>query len=486
MSSIKKNLSLQTAYQILSACTPLITAPYLARRLGAEQLGVFSYTTSIVTYFVMFAMLGTINYGTRCIASAKGNRQNLNKVFSGIFWLQVISSLISTMAYVVYLLVFCRDNQLIALLQGIALLACFADINWLFFGVEEFQITVTRNIIIKIATVGLILLLVNKESDLWLYTVIMLGGTLLSNAILFFYLPRYVSFTRVSWKEIMEHLVPNLVLFVPLLAMSVYHTMDKTMLGKLSTYEQSGFYYNSDKIVQIPLLVINGIGTVMLPRMSALLTENKQKEADGLFLLTLEGVAVLGIAMACGIAAVAKEFIPFFFGAGYEPCIIITIVFTPLFLIKGWSIIIRTQYLIPMQMEKEFTKSVVGGAIVNLVFNFMLIPLYGALGAAVATVIAELIACILQFVSMKGRSLAFGSLFRKTGIYLAIGLLMVIVVRLTSLITINTIVKLFLEVLIGAITYGVICLVFWKKSKSSFYEVFCTPVLGRLLRKVKE
>ena len=481
-SSIKKNLWLQTAYQVLSACMPLITAPYLARKLGAAQLGIFSYTTSVVAYFTLFAMLGTVNYGTRSIASAKDDRNKRNEIFTSIFLLQVAATAIAILAYGAYLLFFCRENRLIAALQGLALISCLLDINWLFFGVEDFQITVTRSMVIKIATVAAILLLVKEESDLWAYTLIMLGGTLLSNLILFWYLPRYASLSRITAAQIREHIAPNLVLFVPLLAMTVYHTMDKTMLGKLSTYEQSGFYYNSDKIVQIPLLVINGIGTVMLPRMSALLTEGRQKEADSLFVTTLEGVAAVSVAIGCGIAAVAKEFIPFFFGAGYDPCIAITIVFTPILLIKGFTVIARTQYLIPMKMEKEFTKSVFGGAVVNLILNLLLIPPYGAMGAAVATVVAELTACVLQFWSLRGFGLGVGAVFGKTALYVLMGLLMVAVVRLVALLPIHTVGKLLLEIAAGAGLYGGICLLYWARTRNQFYEILVRPILKKLKR----
>lgn len=479
MSSIKKNLGLQTAYQVLSACMPLITAPYLARKLGSSQLGVFSYTSSIVAYFTLFAMLGTINYGARSIASVKNDKKKINENFSSIFLLQIIVTLFAIIAYCVYLLFFCNDNQFIALLQGIALVSCLLDINWLFFGVEDFQITVTRNIVIKILSVMLILLLVKHEADLWIYTIIMLGGTMLSNLILFIYLHRYASFVKVKFLMVKEHIIPNLVLFVPLLAMSVYHTMDKTMLGALSTYEQSGFYYNSDKIVQIPLLVINGIGTVMLPRMSALLSEKKQKEADNLFVTTLEGVAAVSIAIACGIAAISKEFIPFFFGPGYDECIAITIVFTPILLVKGLSVIIRTQYLIPMEMEKEFTKSVVGGAIVNLIMNFVLIPSYGAMGAAIATVIAEFVSCVLQFISIRGRGIGIKSMLVKTCLYLVIGLLMFGIVRVVALINIITLIKIIFEVLAGAAFFGCVCIVYWKKTKNQFFVIVCQPIIQK-------
>ena len=480
MSKTAKNLSLQTIYQILNTILPLITAPYLARKLGSNQLGVFSFTTSIVAYFALVAMLGTVNYGTKCIASTKDNRLKRNEIFTSILSLQCLFSLIAIVGYAVYLLLFCDDNIDVAVIQGVTLISCLFDINWLFWGVEDFQITVSRSIVIKIITVALILFFVNNESDLWLYTLIMMAGTLISNMILFLYLPRYVSFTKVSWSQIKEHIKPNFVLFIPLLAMSVYHTMDKTMLGSLSDYDQSGFYYNSDKIVQMPLLVINGIGTVMLPRMSALITEKKQKEANELFVTTLDGVAAISIAIACGIAAISNEFIPFFFGPGYDACIYITIVLTPILLVKGFSVIVRTQYLIPMGMEREFTKSVVGGAIVNLILNFILIPVYGALGAAIATVIAESVACVLQFFSLRGKGLNLMPILRKTILYTTFGLIMVFMVRIASLIQATPILKLAIEIMVGILVYGTVCVLFWASSKNKFYEILFKPIISRL------
>lgn len=466
--NIKKNLGLQTAYQILSAFAPLVTAPYLARRLGASQLGVFSYTTSIVSYFTLFAMLGTVNYGTRSIAAAREDRQKRSEIFTSIFTLQICISLLTIVAYLIYLTFFCKSNYIIAWLQGIAVINCILDINWLYFGIEEFKITVTRNFVVKILTIGLILILVKSQTDLWKYTVIMLTGTLASNFFLFIHLPRYVKFTRVSAAEIIKHIKPNLILFVPVLAMTVYHTMDKTMLGLMSTYEQGGFYYNSDKIVQIPLLIVNGIGTVMLPRMTALLAEGNRKGADELFYTTLDGVSVVCIAIGCGIAATSREFIPLFFGVGYESCIRITIVFTPILLFKGVSTIVRTQYLIPMKMEKDFTKSVIGGAIVNVVLNYFLIPPYGALGAAIATVVAEAVACVFQLYSLRNRDIGLCSLSIRAGVYLVFGITMIGLVKMVSFIPVGSVIKLLMAILVGACYYSCACLVFWKKTNNPF------------------
>lgn len=188
-SSIKRNLGYQTVYQILNTCLPLITAPFLSRILGAENLGIYSYITSISSFFVLFAMLGIVNYGTRLIAEYNNEKDRISSAFSEIYTIQLTMSLACSVLYTGYVYLFCKDNTLIALIQGITVIACAININWVFFGLEEFKLTVMRNMVIRLTTVVLILLLVRNSSDLWVYTLLMAGGTMISDAVLWFYLP---------------------------------------------------------------------------------------------------------------------------------------------------------------------------------------------------------------------------------------------------------------------------------------------------------
>ncbi len=466
----KKNLGLQTVYQILSTALPLITAPYLARVLGATQLGVFSYTSSVVAYFTLLAMLGTVNYGTRSIAVVKDNPTELSKTFWEIYWLQFFVSFVALLLYAVYLLFICKENRIIALIQTTAIVSCFFDINWLFFGIENFKITVTRSIIIRFATVAAILLFVKSKNDLWLYTLLMLGSILASQAILWVYAPKYVHFTRVKLRGIQSHLCPNILLFIPLVAMSVYHTMDKTMLGLLSTYEQTGFYYNADKVINIPLGILTGIGTVMLPKMTALINTGKREAADHLYIISMEGVTAISCAMTFGIAAISKEFVPFFFGEGYDCCILLTIVLSPVIIIKGFSNTARTQYLIPLKMEKVFTQSVFAGAITNLISNAILIPRAGAIGAAIGTLFAECISCLWQFIYMKA-TINLKRCFLNCLAYLINGIIMFVVVRIVANISIPIVFRLIMEIGVGSIIYIVTCFLFWKFTMNDMYKV---------------
>ncbi len=471
MPSIKKNLTLQISYQILSVCLPLVTAPYLARVLGPAPLGVFSYTLSVVGYFTLFAMLGTFNYGTRTIASVRDNKVLLNTNFRGVFALQVSSSLFSLGGYIVYLLFFCSENPWIAAIQGIMLLGCLGDISWLFFGLEDFTVTVTRSLVVRLLTLACILLFIKQPDDLYLYTLIMAGGTVLSQVILWFNLPKCIYFQFPTYQEIVSHIKPNLMLFFPLLAISVYHLMDKTMLGMLSTYEQTGFYYNADKVVNIPLAVLNAIGIVLLPRMSALTEAQNYQAADELFVQTICAVAAISVAMGMGIAAVAKDFVPLFFGPGYEPCVLLVYFFAPIFIIKSFSHISSTQFLIPRHQEKNLTQAVCLGAVANLICNIVLIPRYGALGAVVGTLVAELVSCAWQFKYVIA-SISLKKAFQQFIVYMGIGVIMCYIAQLVDPYISHCFSRMMVKILMGSVLYITGCMCYWKWT--------CNPLLGQL------
>ena len=477
--SIRKNLGLQTVYQILITSLPLITAPYLSRVLGASSLGIYSFTSSVVQYFTLFAMLGTVNYGTRAIALVKSNKGERSKSFWSILALQVFATSICAISYTVYMIVFCKENQNIAWIQGIAVISCLFDITWLYFGIEEFKVTVIRSMVIKILTVLSILSLVKKPEDLLLYTLSMAIGTLANQVVLWRNVLRYVSFVKITVKDVLKHIKPNLILFIPLLAMSVYHIMDKTMLGALSSYEQSGYYYNADKLINIPLCIINGVGTVMLPRMTALFNSGKRKEGNPLFLVSLEGVALVSIAMACGIAAISREFVPFFFGYGYDACIALTIVLSPVLVIKGLTNTVRTQYLIPLNKEKYYTNSVLSGAVTNLVFNLLLIPKFGAMGAVLGTLLAELVSCLVQFLVIV-KDFKLGTCLRNCGLYFIAGIIMFFTVRTVSMIHVTLLLKLAIEIIVGALIFIIFSGLIIYKTKSQIYQELFAGIIRRI------
>lgn len=401
MKSLQKNFLYNVLYQILLVILPLITAPYISRTLGATAVGVYSYTYSVAYYFLLIAMLGIGNHGNRSIAAVRDDRKKLNKTFSSIYSLQVITFSIAILAYAIYLVLFVKDNRLIVLLQLIYVTSGLFDIGWLFFGLEQFKLTVARNTLIKISTVVLMFVFVHKPSDLWKYTLIMSAGTLFSQAYLWLYVKKYVSFEKCSVKEITSNIKPVLILFIPVLAYSIYKVMDKIMLGNMSSYDQVGFYNNAEKIINIPMGIITALGTVMLPRMSNIVANGDKKRVDDYIRISAKLVTLLSSAIAFGLMGVSSVLAPVFFGDEFIACgKIIRLLSVTVFFI-AWANVIRTQYLIPNKRDSIYLTSTMVGAILNLIINWMLIPKYQANGAAFGTIVAEFSVMLVQMVAVK-------------------------------------------------------------------------------------
>lgn len=401
MKSLQKNILYNVLYQILLVILPLITAPYISRTLGATAVGVYSYTYSVAYYFLLIAMLGIGNHGNRSIAAVRDDRKKLNKTFSSIYSLQVITFSIAILAYAIYLVLFVKDNRLIVLLQLIYVTSGLFDIGWLFFGLEQFKLTVARNTLIKISTVVLMFVFVHKPSDLWKYTLIMSAGTLFSQAYLWLYVKKYVSFEKCSVKEITSNIKPVLILFIPVLAYSIYKVMDKIMLGNMSSYDQVGFYNNAEKIINIPMGIITALGTVMLPRMSNIVANGDKKRVDDYIRISAKLVTLLSSAIAFGLMGVSSVLAPVFFGDEFIACgEIIRLLSVTVFFI-AWANVIRTQYLIPNKRDSIYLTSTMVGAILNLIINWMLIPKYQANGAAFGTIVAEFSVMLVQMVAVK-------------------------------------------------------------------------------------
>ena len=298
----------------------------------------------------------------------------------------------------------------------------------------------------------------------------MQGGTFLSALFLWLFIKRRIGRQiRLSWNA--KHIRPIISLFIPLLAMSIYHMMDKTMLGILSTNAESGFYYNADKVINIPVSILTGFGTVLLPRISSLVTENRRQEADDLFLKSIEIILFLTTAVVAGIASIAKEFVPVFFGDGYEPCVFLIILLAPALVIKGLSIIIRTEYLIPRNEDSCYIKSVIIGAIVNMVANVLLIPRLGASGAVLGTLLAEIVACLWQCISIM-KKVPISLAIAKGSIYVAFSLIMFLIVKLVGKNTVQfgSILQLLTEIVSGAVVYLVLSFLYWKFTNNDLIQ----------------
>lgn len=483
MASLKKNFIYQTGYQVLATALPLITTPYINRVLGAEQLGTYTYVANIANYFTIFAMLGFNNYGSKMIAATKHNENELAHTFSSIRKLQCLMATVVVAIYLLFISLCIPEHKSLYFIESLWIINCFIDINWFFWGMEKVKLTVNRNLIIKLITLLGVFIFVRSRNDILIYAFILVIGTILSDIYLISQVKKYVKGTKTTFYEMIAHIKPCIALFIPIVAMSIYQQMDKTMLGVLNTYEQVGYYSSADKIVNIPLGIITGLGTVSLPRIVSLISENKIMEYKKVVEKSISLVMFMCSAIAFGILAVSQEFVPLFFGREFLPCVSLVSFLTFVIFFKAISTVLVNQILIPNDNEKYYIISVFIGAFINLILNYSLIRKFDAVGAVYATLISELIVCFIQ-IFICFNYLNTLKIIGKNFQYIILGILMYGLVRKVAVLIKDT--SLFqrsiLEILLGGTAFLGACVIYWKiKKDSTFY-----PIIINFLNKLKQ
>lgn len=375
----------------------MITAPYATRVLGPSNLGNYAFTQSIANYFLLFCMLGINNYGTRTIAKVSHNKIKINKTFTELIFLQWIISSIVIFFYFLFCFFGNSSYKWFYISLSFYVISAAFDINWLCFGLEKFRLTVIRNAIVKSLTVICVFIFVKNHNDSYLYVFINSFGIFMSQIVIWPFILKDVKFTKVEFKDIFLHFVPNLTLFIPVIAVSIYRVMSTIILGMNISSTEVAYYTYADKLIQIPLSLVTAVTSVLMPRITSLIGCNEENEAKKLFNFSLIGVAVLCIAMSSGMMSISKELIAVYYGDKFINSSRFLFELSPIILINGLASIIRMLYLIPKKLDSVYIKSVILGAIINLVINLTLIPSIGASGAVIANIIAEITVFSIQF-----------------------------------------------------------------------------------------
>lgn len=484
--SIKVNFIYNSAYQILLILTPIITTPYLSRVIGQDGNGLFSFTQSVTNYFVMFATLGLANYGVRTIAECGEDRAKRSKTFWDVYLMQLCIGFVVIAAYVCFV-VFASSpgERAVWLSWGMWVLAAILDVSWLLFGCQEFRIPTIRSFITRLLSVLVIILGVRGPDYVWVYVVAIAGAFLANSILVWPFVRKYVDWHKPAFRDAVTHLKPNLVLFIPVIATSLYTQLDKIMLGLLGGYQQAGIFDYSEKISKMPLSVITALGAVVLPKMSEFFSQGRYNEGKGLVKSTMWFMLAMAFCFAFGISAIAPEFAPVFLGEGYDVCVPIMCVLSMIIPIICITNVLGVQYLLPLHRDKQFSISTICGGIVNVAINLFAIPRFGAMGAAVATVCAEIAVLSYQAFAVRGE-LDGRAYVRGALPFVGIGAIMFGVVRLVAVWLTGAlgvgVISLLLEVLIGGIVYLALAFVYCALAKpDDFTHLF--PGLARLLGK---
>lgn len=458
--SINKNFVYNLIRQIVIIAVPLITTPYVSRVLGVAGIGEYSYTHSLVTYFVLFATLGTSSYAQREIAFNHNNKEKI----SATFWEVILFRLFTVVLVLgVYLEIF-KNSELhcLILAQSLYILDVFCDISWFYQGLQEFRKTSFCSIAIRLVFLGFVFIFVKNEEDVIIYAAGYAIIQIFANLSLWLFLPKYICRTKLRLSNIFKTVIPSFLLFIPTVATQVYTVLDKSMLGYFSTsLVQNGLYEQAEKISRMTLTIYTAYGMVVAPKISSLFKERDTKNIRLVLLQSIKIMWLLVLPMMLGLIAISSNMVPWFYGDGYDGVIPLLKIFSFLLVAVGLSNVFAVQYLVPTKHQNYFTLSVVIGAILNFSMNIILIPNYYALGATIASVVSESIITMIQmyFVVFKIGILSMKDIVIPAKNYLISSTVMFVLISVISrFMTANVINTLFL-CLIGVITYVFLLLI---------------------------
>lgn len=423
--SISSNIFYNFFIKIITYLFSFLTLLYVTRVLQPEAFGRTSFLSSFAEYFVLLANLGMPIYAMRTCAEKRGDRKELSRTFNELWSMNVVLSAASIVIFLAAVLLVpkLRVNGFLLAIYGSAILFQMIGCEWLFKGLEKFRFLAGASFVCKAVSFVCILLFVHSEQHVWLYAIFSVLTAYGSSIMCFAMLHHYVDISfRIHINK--THLKPLLVFFMMSCAVSVYSSLDMTMLGFMKTEYETGLYSLAAKGKSVLAMTGGLVWSSILPLATQLWNEGDREHFETLAAKSL--VIVCGIQTVIGAVCIifAKEIILFAGGEAYLGAVpafrILLLSLIPI----GASNILGGQVLIPAGKERRLLAAEIAGAVFNFFANLILIPFLSILGAAITTVISEVIVwliCVYYVRKDMHMNLDLGVIRRLTGKIMWIG-----------------------------------------------------------------
>lgn len=397
--SLGLNALLNSLQSLLNLIFPLITFPYVSRVLSVDGVGKYNFSYSFISYFLLLASLGINTYAVREGAKLRNNRKEISKFASKIFTINLVSMLFSYILLLIFLIVFSNLHEYLTAILIFSVQIFFTTIGteWIYIIFEEYGYISIRNIIFKIISVILLYIFVRHSNDYLRYVAITVFASTGSYILNFFHARKYCDLkidTHFKWKN---YLWPILTIFASNVAIQIYVSSDTVLLGLLKNNYVVGIYSTSAKIYQMVAQMLMAMLVVTIPRLAMLMGEKRYEEYNSvlkrlinmLFLIILPGIT--------GLFMMSKEIILIIASNKYIEAVIPLRILCFAILGSGLSTVFNQCALIPAKRERKTLISSATSALVNIIFNLVLIPLWAEKGTALITVLSEFLMMNLNF-----------------------------------------------------------------------------------------
>ncbi len=457
MSSIKRNIVLNFINVATSLIFPIITFPYAARILTPEGIGIINFYQSIIGYIVLFVNLGIPLYGVREIAKYRDDIKYRNKTTVELFLLNIILSLFGYIAIYIFSIYIIHDNINIFYVLSLTIFFTAIGVQWFYQAVEDFKYITIRAVLIRVLSIIGLYVFVHDKSDLLNYAYIIVFATVGNNVINFIHLRKYIAAYFPRWKDIniAKHIKPTLYIFALNLITSLYTSLNAIMLGFMGNNEMVGYYSAGNKMSHIVLTAVASMSTVMLPKLSNLYGQGNVTEFNRLAQKCYNTIWAFSFPCIIGILVLAEPITLIFCGADFAPAISVLRWTSPIVCLIALSNLIGIQILYPQGKEKIVIISTMGGALINILFNIALIPVFQEDGAAISTCISELIVLLIQiYVGRKHLPLKYYQ--RNLFTYMTASAILALILFAENVFLTNDYQKLVAGIILGCLSYFLI------------------------------
>ena len=457
--SVKVNYILNLINTGTQMLFPLITFPYVCRVIEADGIGQINFFQSIISYISLFTCLGIPMYAIREIARDRSDVVQMNRTAMEILLLHSMLTLVGYAIVAILCLTVPQIQVNIPLFLILSLTIFFTAIGceWFYQGIEDFKYITIRGLIIKTVSVVLLFIFVKSKTDLLYYGCYTVFGVLGGNIFNFFRLRKYIHRENIIFSElhIKRHVKPVLKVFSFSVVTSIYLQLNTVLLGFLKNALAVGYFAAATKVMQMLLTMSACLGSVMMPRASHLIAENKEDEFNSLIQKSYDFTLAIALPMTIGLIFGASSLITALCGVKFEHSILTSQIIAPIILMVAISNVFGIQVLFPKGKINIVTLCCGIGALADLILNLCLIPFFSYIGTSIAYLGAEVATTVSMY--LIGRKYIPIIYFKKSHLTYALGcVVMALALYGISLLQLPTLTTLLVQGFCGVLTYFII------------------------------
>ena len=457
--SVKVNYILNLINTGTQMLFPLITFPYVCRVIEPDGVGQVIFFQSIISYISLFTCLGIPMYAIREIARDRSDVVQMNRTAMEILLLHSMLTLVGYAIVAILCLTVPQIQVNIPLFLILSLTIFFTAIGceWFYQGIEDFKYITIRGLIIKTVSVVLLFIFVKSKTDLLYYGCYTVFGVLGGNIFNFFRLRKYIHRENIIFSElhIKRHVKPVLKVFSFSVVTSIYLQLNTVLLGFLKNALAVGYFAAATKVMQMLLTMSACLGSVMMPRASHLIAENKEDEFNRLIQKSYDFTLAIALPMTIGLIFCAPSLITALCGVKFEHSILPSQIIAPIILMVAISNVFGIQVLFPKGKINIVTLCCVIGAVADLILNLCLIPFFSYIGTSIAYLGAEVATTVsMYFIGRRYIPIIY---FKKSHLTYALGcIVMAFALYGLSLLQLPALTILLLQACCGVLAYFII------------------------------